>query len=209
MATIPDPIAPTEPQPAWDVALLFPSQGDWSEGEYLGLDTNRLVELIDGNLEVLPMPTFLHQLIVEYLFDSLKELVKAHQLGKVIFAPLPMRIRAKTFREPDIILFSKDAGAKPTDKYLKSAQLVIEVVSADDKSHKRDYQEKRGDYLNSAFRSIGLLILKNRRITVLALDGGEYRPHGEFTHGQQATSLLLDGFTVEVSAVFAAGQKLS
>ena len=209
MATIPDPIAPTEPQPAWDVALLFPSQGDWSEGEYLGLDTNRLVELIDGNLEVLPMPTFLHQLIVEYLFDSLREFVKAHQLGKVIFAPLPIRIRAKTFREPDIILFSKDAGAKPTDKYLKSAQLVIEVDSPDDKSRKRDYQEKRGDYSELGIPEYWIVDPQEQRITVLALDGGEYRPHGEFTHGQQATSLLLADFTVDVSAVFAAGQNLS
>jgi hypothetical protein len=62
MATIPEPPHfQGTAEPAWDVALLFPSQGDWSEFEYLALDTNRLVELVDGNLEVLPMPSFLHQ----------------------------------------------------------------------------------------------------------------------------------------------------
>jgi len=32
------------PEPAWDVARLFPHQGAWSEQEYLELNGNRLVE---------------------------------------------------------------------------------------------------------------------------------------------------------------------
>ena len=53
-----------EPEPAWDIARLFPPQGQWSEEDYFALDTNRLVELSDGFIEVLPMPTMVHQLIV-------------------------------------------------------------------------------------------------------------------------------------------------
>src|SRR4051794_2166696 len=49
--------------PTWEIALLFPEQGDWSEADYFGLKTKRLVELDDGFLEVLPMPTLLHQTI--------------------------------------------------------------------------------------------------------------------------------------------------
>jgi len=37
-----------EPEPAWEIATLFPPQGAWSEGDYLTLDTNRLVELGNG-----------------------------------------------------------------------------------------------------------------------------------------------------------------
>ena len=58
--------------PAWEIALLFPPQGEWSETEYLALDTNHLVEFSDGCIEVLPMATIFHQRIVEYLFDSEK-----------------------------------------------------------------------------------------------------------------------------------------
>ena len=50
--------APTEScgqpdEPAWDVALLFPTQGNWTEDDYLELDTNRLVEFSHGFVEVL------------------------------------------------------------------------------------------------------------------------------------------------------------
>ncbi len=43
-------------EPSWDVALLFPLQGQWSEADFLWLDANgprRMMELVDGFLEVL------------------------------------------------------------------------------------------------------------------------------------------------------------
>ena len=82
-------------EPAWDLALLFPPQGEWTEEEYLGLRTNRLVELVDGCLEVLPMPIPLHQFIVRYLFRLLDAYVTARLLGDVLFAPLPVRLRLR------------------------------------------------------------------------------------------------------------------
>src|SRR6516225_2804569 len=59
------PIVPGEP--TWDIARLFPAQGDWSESEYLALATNQLIELTDGALDFLPMPTIFHQRIAQFL----------------------------------------------------------------------------------------------------------------------------------------------
>ena len=78
-------------EPTWEIALLFPNQGHWSEQEYLSLNATRLVEFSDGCLEVLTMPTLLHQLIVDFLHELLKRFVSAHSHGKVLFAPLPVR----------------------------------------------------------------------------------------------------------------------
>lgn len=44
-------------EPTYAIAELFPAQGEWTEEEYLALDTNRIVELSDGRLEVAEMPT--------------------------------------------------------------------------------------------------------------------------------------------------------
>ena len=51
-----------------------PPQGQWSENDYLSLQnrTNRLVELSDGRIEVLPMPKPLHQRIALYLYTLLR-----------------------------------------------------------------------------------------------------------------------------------------
>ncbi len=54
-------------EPPWEIALLYPVQGSWTESDYLELGTNRLVEFADGCIEVLPTPTTLHQPIVRFL----------------------------------------------------------------------------------------------------------------------------------------------
>src|SRR5438445_4425122 len=90
-------------EPAWGVATLFPLQGEWTEEEYLSLETNRLVELSNGCLEFLPMPTVFHQLIVKYLFQVLDSFVKAQSVGEVLFAPLRVRLWPGKMREPDLV----------------------------------------------------------------------------------------------------------
>jgi len=202
---------PTEtcPVPAWEVALLFPSQGAWRESDYLALDTNRLVELVDGKLEVLPMPSLLHHLNVEFLHDALKSFVRKRRLGQTFFAPLPVRIREDTLREPDVTFASREKLGQPEYKRLAGADLVMEVVSPDEGSHKRDYREKRADYAARKISEYWIVDPQTERITVLALKGKQYRVHGEFAPGQEATSVLLSGFGVDVSAVFEAGRKVS
>ena len=56
-------------EPTWEIAYLYPSQGTWSEEEYLALtnSSNRLIEFTDGFLEVLPMPTDKHQTILKFI----------------------------------------------------------------------------------------------------------------------------------------------
>src|ERR1700730_13059968 len=59
-------------EPTWEGAQFYPPQGEWTEAYYLGLQTNHLVELSDGFLEILPMPTHKHQMIVAFLYGLLK-----------------------------------------------------------------------------------------------------------------------------------------
>src|SRR4051794_9207382 len=89
--------------PTWEIAELFPYQGEWTESEYLALSTNRLIELYDGRLEVLPMPTLLHQAIVRFLLNLFQQFVQARKLGEVVAAPLPVRLGRGQFREPDVV----------------------------------------------------------------------------------------------------------
>jgi hypothetical protein len=45
-------------------------------------------------------------------------------------------------------------------------------------------------------------------VIVHGLDGDRYVIHGEFTSGQQASSLLLSGFEVDVAALFAVAEDI-
>src|SRR5437868_5332642 len=106
MSTAPPPVKPAAGEPAWEVAQLFPVQGDWTEADYLALPGNRLVELSDGVVEVLPMPTTSHHTILSALFLALIAFVDERKLGKVLFAGVRVRLWEGKFREPDIVFMS-------------------------------------------------------------------------------------------------------
>lgn len=193
---------PSEPGgPAWEVALLFPNQGQWSEAEYLALDTNRLVELSNGRLEVLSMPTILHQLVVGMLHRLLADYVASRGAGMVLFAPLPVRLRAGTLREPDVV-YLRPERVRDLRRPPDGADLVMEVVSDSPEDRRRDLVVKRHEYAQAGIPEYWIVDLQERQITVLTLDGQTYREHGVFAPGSDASSVLLGGFAVSVEAVF-------
>ncbi len=204
---VPDDAIPVsrKGEPAWGVALLFPVQGDWSERQYLALDTNRLIELVDGCLDFLPMPTLFHQAIVIFLFDALRGFVRLHSVGEVLLAPLRVRLFPDHIREPDVVYLRPQRAANRHEPP-NGADLVMEVVSPGAENRERDYEHKRAAYAAAGIQEYWIVDPQERRVTVLALDGTAYRVHGEFAPGQQATSAMFPEFRVEVAAAFAAGE---
>jgi Uma2 family endonuclease len=187
--------------------MLFPAQGEWTETQYLALNgTNRMVELSNGCLEVLPMPTPLHQRIVDFLFSMLKAFVVARGLGEVFFAPLPVRLWAGKFREPDIMFFRPGRIVNPR-KQPDGADLAMEIVSEGEENRERDLEIKRSEYAAAKIPEYWIVDPELNQITVLWLNGESYRVHGVFGAGAKATSLLLPGFEVDVDVVFAAASE--
>ena len=208
--TIPPTITSSHPvsqrgEPAWEIAMLFPSQGSWTEDDYLSLDTNRQVELSDGCLEVLPTSTILHQLMVKMLCTLLDSFVAAHASGTVLFASLPVRLWPGKFREPDIVYLGPGRGIDLRGQP-QGADLVMEVVSEGTENRERDLEIKRREYAQAGIAEYWIVDPQEQRITVLTLDGQSYRVHGTFGSGTLATSVLLPGFSVAVEAVFAVAQ---
>jgi Uma2 family endonuclease len=192
--------------PSWPVALLFPLQGQWTEGEYLAVQkrSRRLVELSEGQIEVLSVPNPYHQRIVRYLFRLIEACVAALGSGEVFFAPLPIRLWPGKYRDPDIAYFRPGRIPDPQHQP-QGADLVMEVVSDEEEDRQRDFVTKRQEYAQAGVAEYWIIDPKTETIVVLVLDGAAYRLHGEFPLGAMATSVLLPTFSVAVTAVFAAG----
>lgn len=188
-------------EPPWDIALLFPLQGSWTEDDYLELGTNRLVEFSDGCIEVLPMPTKLHQRIVRSLFLLLQQFVSAHASGEVFSAPLPIRLWPGKFREPDIVYIRPERTAYRGQP--EGADLAIEVVSEGEVNRRRDLEAKPPEYARACIPEYWIVDPQQEQITVLVLEGKTYRQLGVFGATAAARSVLLPGFTVRVRDVFA------
>ncbi len=189
-------------EPVWELADLFPAQGAWSDHDYLRLDTNRLVEFTDGHVELLPMPSPKHQYVVLFLYELLRRFVRQARAGRVLVAPLRVRIASRKFREPDVVFLLAANLAQEKERYWDGADLVMEVVSPDDPQ--RDLVDKRRDYAEAGIPEYWIVNPLNQEIVVLTLDpeSAEYVEHGRFPRGATATSVLLPGFTAVVSDVF-------
>ena len=176
-------------------------QGFWTEAQYLRLTehTRRLIEFTDGRLEVLPMPTDRHQVILSFLFLALFPLVRDSG-GTVLFSPLRLRIRKDKYREPDLLLVRNANDARRRNDYWRGADWVAEVVSPDWPA--RDTVTKRVDYAEACIPEYWIVNPIDETVTLLVLDGDAYTEHGVFRRGAHATSACLEGFSVNVTELF-------
>ena len=104
----------------------------------------RLIELTDGRVEALPMPTERHQIILLFLYRLFyAHLQEPPRDGVVVTSGLRMRVREGKFREPDLLLLRDRSDSRRRDRFWLGADLVAEIVSPDDPA--RDLVVKRAD----------------------------------------------------------------
>lgn len=196
------PVAPLK-EPAWEIARLFPLQGEWSEQDYLSLPNNARIELVQGRLVFSPMPTITHQIIIAFLYQRLiAYLENTYSNALVLFASVPVRLAKGLLREPDILVLLKGLASQKEDKFVEQPDLVVEVLSPGNREN--DLIEKRAEYAAAKIPEYWIVDPIGKTVTVLTLRRGQYREHGVFVAGTVATSRLLPGFEVSVSDLWRA-----
>jgi len=209
--TKPRRTAPVRPESAWPLRLdqqrlaaLIPPQGTWTADDYLWLVRAgaQRVELADGWIEELPMPSERHQRLLGFLYRLLHAWL-APSGGIVVFSPLSMRVAERRFREPDLLALRDAADRRRGADFWAGADLVVEVVSPSSAAH--DLVTKRREYAEAGVAEYWIVDGGAERVVVLALEGDGYREHGTFERDAQATSPLLPGLSVDVGALFDEG----
>jgi Uma2 family endonuclease len=194
-----DPDTTEQGAPIWQLATLFPPQGNWTVSDYLSLDAGRLVEFDHGCVELQEMPTKEHQRIVQAIYRMLFAAVESRAVGEVFVAPLPVRLWDQKFREPDVCFVSARRGE--FGGYPDGADLVVEVISDDPKSRQRDTFVKVEDYAKADVPEYWMIDMAAREIRVGVLSQGQYQ-FVHFVAGQDAESSILPSFRVSVSDLF-------
>ena len=189
-------------EPAWEIAELFPPQGHWTIDDYLALDgkNNHLVEFSQGTVEVLPMPSIHQQRIARTLFHLLYMFVTTHNLGEVFFAPTRVQLWENKIREPDVFFVAHANLAYRTEQWFEKVDLAIEIISPDDPN--RDLKTKRREYAQAGIAEYWIVDPRSDEVLILALADKRYKVHGVFSKGETASSIHLDGFSVQVNELF-------
>jgi Uma2 family endonuclease len=190
------------PRLVTEIAQLWPLQGDWTETDYFTLpDTNRLIELSEGQLIMPPHPTETHQRVVLSLVLAFQSFVEAHNLGIIRFAPLPVRLWPDKIREPDILFVSHAHADRIGEQAYGPPDLVVEVTSAS--TRRTDRVEKFVEYARAGIDEYWLVEPEVETIEVFVLEDGAYVLLVKAGPGGKAQSRVLEGFEIEVDTVFA------
>lgn len=175
--------------------------GAWTEKGYFALpDTNHFVELSDGNLLVLPIPTLAHMRATRELFRRLDRWNDRHQAGEVLFAPYPIRLWEEKIREPDIVFYLNEHRDRLEHQRGGPPDLAFEVLSPG--TRRSDRREKYAEYAQAGVREYWIVDPDAHWIEVHTLEGDVYRRAGRYTPGQQAVSIMLSSFVVNVADLF-------
>ena len=191
-------------EPVYELAeKFFPRQGDWTVSRFLDLPDNRGIELVDGRLEFLPMPSHLHQRVPKFFFLLLNSILDAAG-GEALFSGMKVQMVNRNMRDPDVVGVLGDHSPADDDRYWAGADIAVEVVSPD--GERRDYEEKRLEYAQVGIREYWIVDPQRRQILLLSLAGGSYREVGTFSGDQTAESTLLPELKVKPNDVWAAAK---
>ena len=184
---------------------------DWTEQEFLRLDQSQephFFEFTDGQIDFPGWPCLLHQLVCGEIGSALHHFMRDQRLGDCLMGVCPIRLWPGRWACPDISwhLSERVARLPSRNDYYHGADGVMEVLSHEQSWRDWDLVRKRADYAQAGIPEYWIVDPETETITVLTLGSGEYHPHGEFTQGTKATSVLLPGFEVNVSDAFAAAK---
>jgi Uma2 family endonuclease len=162
-------------------------------------------ELARGVLEVSEIPGDAHGQIVDNLHEAFSLYRRDH-------ADLILRIghgsdvrfiipEFESDRHPDVALIFRDAPLNEQGR--RRADLAVEVVSPGAQARRRDYEEKREEYLRVGLREYWIVDPKDRRVTVLTLGDGPDWIGSAFQGDDPIVSRLLPGLALTVARLWA------
>lgn len=181
---------------------LFPPQGEWHESDFFALpDSNRIIELSEGEICMSPPPTPQHQRVVKRLFRAVDHYVRHTEFGETFFAPVALRLWEGKIREPDVLVLKQNQLHQITDQYIDApVTWVAEVVSPG--SVEVDSQEKVADYAAARIPEYWLIDPAAETIRIYILSGNEYTLADTLKSGDKASSRQMAGFETEVNRIF-------
>ena len=148
-------------------------------------------ELIDGDLVVTPSPAPEHQIVSVNIGYFLGSYVRENNLGKVLYAPVDLRLTSHNVVIPDIVFIARDrlhiVGARTIDGV---PDLVVEILSPGTRN--RDLVTKRDLYARFGVQEYWIVDPDVRSLSILALRGDRFQPVPRREHNLPVSRLFPD-----------------
>jgi Uma2 family endonuclease len=186
-----------------------PAAPELSLDEWFALPEDEPGELVDGRLEEEEVPDYLHELLVAFLVQALRNWISP-QGGLVAGSEAKFAVSSGRGRKPDLTVYLPGSRRPPARGLIRvPPDIAIEVVSPTPRDGRRDRVEKTTDYAAFGVSWYWLLDPQLRSLEILELDA-----QGRYLHALGASTGTLekipgcDGLTLDLDALWAAIDEL-
>ena len=169
--------------------------------DYCLMPEDRRYEIIDGEMHVVPGPSFRHQDFLLNLAIMLRGYVTRNNLGVVVVAPFDVILSQEDVVQPDLVYVSQERRDIITQRGCEGPpDLVVEIHSPS--TAQRDKELKRKLYATYGVREYWLVDPDSATVEVLSLEEAGYKATGVYSSDEAVTSAVLPGFVPRISEVF-------
>lgn len=184
----------------------LPTGGVWTYDDYALLpDDGKRYEVIRGELYTSAAPRPLHQRVITRLSFFLEGFFENSALGTAFAAPIDVILPEKLGDpvQPDIVFIRNDRLDVVGETNIEgSPDLAIEVLSPSNPAHDRSLKYQL--YEEAGVPEYWIIDPLDRAVEVYVLQDGIYEQIGNWSDGEIARSVVLEGFSVPVNQIIPA-----
>ncbi len=162
-----------------------------------------LLELINGELYVVPSPTIQHQRVSRNLEYHICRFLEQHDLGELFDAPVDVVLSKENVVIPDLVFVSKENKHIITEKNIRGVpDLIVEILSASTK--KRDLIDKKELYEQFGVKEYLILDPERKEAILYQRDDetGKYGNPMRLTMESALQLKTIPNFEVPLSSIF-------
>ena len=156
-------------------------------------------ELHNGKIIYMASPLEQHQIVAFKLTLQLGNHIVAKKLGKLLFAPMDTILTPNDTVQPDLLFISNER-LHIIDKQVKGApDFIVEILSGSNNPKQMSY--KKYLYETTGVREYWIVNIEKQLVTQYENREGEFFIHHIAKRDDVLTSLVLDGFQIDVNDI--------
>lgn len=170
--------------------------------DYNLLEEGAPFQLINNDLIISPSPNPLHQIISARLLQSLLNFLDStNDDGFLVSAPMDVRLDDDNVFQPDLLYIAQQRKEELIKDRIEGApDLIIEILSPSNAYY--DLRQKKDIYEKYGVKEYIIIDPVQENADLHVLKDGAYILHQKAQKTESLNSVLLQGFSIELSKLF-------
>ncbi|MBE3588882.1 MAG: Uma2 family endonuclease [Thermoanaerobacteraceae bacterium] len=182
-------------------SIKIPPKELYTYDDYARLPEGAPYQLIGGKLVMTPSPSTFHQFVLVRLLGHLLNYQAKENKGAVLVSPLDVYFNQEETFQPDIIFISKERSHIIEHNKINGApDLVVEILSPSTAYY--DLRKKYRVYERYGVKEYWIVDPEDETVEIYLNHDGRFLMHQHVKRQGVASSVILDGFNVELAELF-------